>query len=137
MAYFLDISDVLLSLKQIINRMPEQCSSMHIHSHIDTCMHTHTHLHAACSQQMFYPPLPSQKPTSERIFPPQGRGAEPLKKTAAPQHKTKHQRGKKNVLKTFQKGKEGKKAKDFLIHPLLRWLVFGSATFFMCEKAGL
>lgn len=104
--------------------------SRHAHTH------THTYLQTSCSQQMFRPPLPSQKPTSERIFPPQGRGAKPLKKTAAPQHKTKHQR-EKNVQKTFQKGKEGKKAKNFLIHPLLRWLVFGSATFFMCEKPGL
>lgn len=122
--------------------MQRPCPYMHVLSSSSSSSssfsltHMYTHLHTSCSQQMFHSPLPSQKPTSERIFPPQGRGAEPLKKTAAPQHKTKHQR-EKNVQKTFQKGKEGKKAKDFLIHPLLRWLVFGSATFFMCEKTGL
>lgn len=62
---------------------------------------------------MFRLPLPSQKPTSERIFPPQGRGAKPLKKTAAPRHKTKHQWGKKMYRKPFKKGKEGKKSKGF------------------------
>lgn len=90
--------------------------STHSRTRAQTRMHTHTHAHTygqtSCSQQMFHSPLPSQKPTSERSFPPQGRGVKPLKKTAAPQHKTKHQR-EKNVQKTFQKGKEGKKSKGF------------------------
>ncbi len=84
-------------------------SYMHTHTHT----HTHTLFHTSCSQQMFCPPLPSQKPTSERIFPPQGWGAKPLKKTAAPQHKTKHQREKKNVQKNLSKRKGREKSKGF------------------------
>ena len=61
---------------------------------------------------MFHSPLPSQKPTSERTFPPQGRGEKPQKKAASPQHKTKHQR-EKNAQKTFQKGKGREKSKGF------------------------
>lgn len=45
--------------------------------------------------------------------------------------------GKKCTENLSKRGRKGKKAKDFLIHPLLRWLVFGSAIFFMCEKPGL
>lgn len=79
---------------------------------VPTHSHTCTHLHTSCSQQMFRPPLPSQKPTSERIFPPQGRGAKPLKKTAAPQHKTKTPEG-KNCTENLSKRKGREKSKGF------------------------
>ncbi len=99
---------ILLSLKQI-SKLEQDARAVSLHAHT----HTHTHLHTSCSQQMFRPPLPSQKPTSERIFPPQGRGAKPLKKTAAPQHKTKHQREKKMYRKPFKKERKGKKQRIF------------------------
>lgn len=112
-----------------LNRMPGQCPCMHILTHI------HTYIHLApsrCFVHRCLPRNPQVSVFSRRRVGEQNHWRRPLHPNIK-----QNTRGKKNVQKTFQKGKEGKKAKDFLIHPLLRWLVFGSATFFMCEKPGL